>query len=173
MKKFFIIIILFTLASNVTLKSQEKYSRVLNLGLGLGYYGYLGGSIPVIHANYELDVARNFTLAPFISFYRYNSDYYWKGTSHYSVVVIPIGVKGSYYLDEFFLVNDKWDIYLGGSLGINISWENNYVGERKPYNRANNLYLDINIGAEYKVNSRIGIFLDLSSGVSTIGIALH
>ena len=29
--------------------SSEKYSGTLNLGLGIGYYGYVGHSLPVFH----------------------------------------------------------------------------------------------------------------------------
>lgn len=35
------------------------------------------------------------------------------------------------------------------------------------------LYLDGHIGAEYHISQKIGIFLDLSSGVSTFGLAIH
>jgi hypothetical protein len=157
-------------------KSQETYGRTLNLGIGLGYYGYLGGSTPVLHANYELDVAKNFTLAPFISFYSYNSNSYWTGENYYSVVVVPIGILGNFYFDQLFMINEKWDIYGGASLGFNIRserWDTDYRGERVLRNKADPVYLDIHVGAEYHINNRIGIFLDLSSGVSTFGVALH
>jgi len=35
------------------------------------------------------------------------------------------------------------------------------------------LFLNIHIGAEYHINKKVGVFLDLSSGVSTIGLAIH
>jgi len=53
--------------------SSEKFGHTLNIGLGIGgyagYYGYVGQSIPVLHLDYEFDVLRNFTLAPFINYY--------------------------------------------------------------------------------------------------------
>jgi hypothetical protein len=35
------------------------------------------------------------------------------------------------------------------------------------------LFLDLHLGAEYHLNNRVGLFLDLSTGVSTIGLAIH
>jgi hypothetical protein len=54
---------LLLIAINFTGISQtqtgEKYGKTLNLGVGIGYYRYIGNSTPVFHANLELDVARN------------------------------------------------------------------------------------------------------------------
>jgi len=166
--------------------AQEKYGNTLNLGLGIGgysgYHSYVGRTLPVLHINYEIDVVKNFTLAPFLSFYTYSNQYYWGNKNHpdryytYRETVIPIGVKGSYYFDELLGANDKWDFYLAGSLGfaiVNTNWENGYEGNRDYYRRGGSLYLDLHIGAEYHFNNRLGAFLDLSTGVSTIGLAFH
>jgi len=151
----------------------EQYGRTLNLSVGVGgysgFFGYVGHSMPVLLINYELNVAKNFTLAPFVSFYSYRN-------KHYRETVVPIGVKGTYYFDQLLRVNPKWDFYLAGSLGFamaNSTWDNDYVGDRNYSHRAKPLYLDIHAGAEYHINRRIGAFLDLSSSVSSIGIALH
>src|SRR4051812_23236376 len=77
--------------------AQEQYGKTLNLGLGIGYYGYVGRSLPVFHANYELNVAKDFTLAPFVTFYSFSNDYYWGNKNYpyryytYRETVIPIG----------------------------------------------------------------------------------
>ena len=81
MKKAILGLLLLFMAFTITSSAQnttmaEKYGKTLNLGLGIGYYGYVGGLIPVLHADYELDVARNFTLAPFINFYSYTNSYF-------------------------------------------------------------------------------------------------
>src|SRR5579872_6031814 len=79
--------------------SGEKYGRTLNLGLGIGYYGYVGHSMPVVHADFEFDVAKNFTLAPFITVYSYQNYYYWGNPNYpyrdysYRETVVPFGVK--------------------------------------------------------------------------------
>jgi hypothetical protein len=158
-------------------QAQETYGRTLNLGVGLGgysgYNGYVGHSIPVFNINYEIDVARNFTLAPFASFYTFSGHH---DSYRYHETVIPIGVKGAYYFDEILDANGKWDFYLAGSVGfaiVNSRWEEGYTGDRRHFNNRSNLFLDLHIGSEYHFNNKVGAFLDLSTGVSTIGLAFH
>lgn len=161
---------------------SEKYGNTLNVGLGVGYYGYIGYSIPVIHANYEFDVAKNLTLAPFITYYSYQKHYYWGNKNYpyrnysYRTTVIPIGVKATYYFDQLLKANSKWDFYLAGSLGFayrETTWENDYYGETYVEHGSSGLYLDGHIGTEYHCNKKLGIFLDLSTGISTFGLAVH
>ncbi len=162
--------------------AQENYGNTLNFGLGLGYYGYS----PTVHLDYEINVARNFTLAPSISFYSYHNDYYWGNHNypsryyHYTQTVIPIGLKGTYYFDDVLNASSKWDFYLAGSVGvaiINTRWDDGYYGERNVYRNTYRgttpLYLDAHIGTEYHINEKAGLFLDLSTGVSTFGVAIH
>jgi hypothetical protein len=163
--------------------SSETYGNTLNLGVGIGYYGYVGHSMPVLHADYELDVAHNFTLAPFITVFSYQNYYYWGNPNYpyknysYRQTVIPIGVKGSYYFDELLNAGSRWDFYLGASLGFAIrktTWETGYYGETTAVSHsASGLYLDGHIGTEFHMNNKAGLFLDLSSGISTFGLALH
>ncbi len=185
MKKSFLIILLI-LSGLGKSHAQESYGNTLNFGIGVGgysgYYGYVNRSMPVLHLNYEFNAAKNFTLAPFISFYTYTNTYWWGNNNRpyayytYRETVIPIGLKGTFYADQLLALNNKWDIYLAGSLGfalVEASWENGYDGDKNYYHRGSNLFLDIHIGAEYHFSKRIGGFVDLSSGVSTIGIAIH
>lgn len=163
--------------------AQEKYGSTLNLGVGIGgyggYYKYANRTLPVLNINYEFDVAKSFTLAPFVSFSTFSNNHYWGKNSQYYTyreTVIPIGVKGTYYFDDLLQANSKWDFYMAGSLGfavINSRWDDGYDGDREYYRRGNPLFLDLHIGTEYHFNNRIGAFLDLSTGVSTIGIAIH
>lgn len=160
----------------------EKYGRTLNLAAGVGYYGYIGGSAPVVHLNFEFDVAKNLTLAPFITYYSYQNYYYWGNPKYpyrdysYRTTVIPVGVKGTYYFDQLLRANSHWDFYLAGSIGFAIrktTWENGYYGETVIRQNSSGLYLDGHIGAEYHLNKRLGLFLDLSSGISTFGLGIH
>ena len=169
------------LIMGTNLSAQKKtysgnYGGALNLGLGIGgyggYYGYYTGTLPVFSINYEFDVAKNFTLAPFLTFVSYHN--YYKNNG-YRESIIPIGVKGSYYFDEILNANSNWDFYLAGSLGFSIvktSWEGSYRGDSN-YSTANPLFLDLHIGTEYHLSKKVGLFLDLSTGVSTIGLAIH
>lgn len=162
--------------------SGENFGNTLNLGLGVGYYGYIGHSIPVVHLNYEFGVANYFTLAPFVSVFSYRNNYYW-GNPHYPPrtysyreTVIPVGLKGSYYFDKIFSAGSKWDFYLAASLGFAIrktTWESGYYGDVNVHHRSSGLYLDAHIGSEYHFNSKLGMYLDLSSGISTVGLAFH
>lgn len=175
------------LVSGTTLSAQEpavveKFGNTLNLGGGIGYYGYVGHSMPVLHADFEISVARNFTLAPFITYYSYQSYYYWGNPKYpyrdysYRQTVMPVGIKGSYYFDQLLKANSNWDFYLAASLGFAIrktTWESGYYGETSVQHGASGLYLDGHIGAEYHLNHKLGLFLDISSGISTFGLAVH
>jgi hypothetical protein len=162
--------------------SPEKYGKTLNVGVGLGYYGYIGHPIPVMHADFEFDLVRNFTLAPFITCYSYQNYNYWGNQDYvyknyyYRETVIPMGVKGTYYFDQLFKAGPKWDFYAAVSVGFAIrqtTWESGYHGETVVRHNSSPLYLDAHIGAEYHLNTKAGLFLDLSTGISTFGLAMH
>jgi hypothetical protein len=162
--------------------SPEKYGRTLNLGAGIGYYGYVGYTTPVVHLDFEFDVAKNLTLAPFITYYSYRSHYYWGNPKYayrdysYRQTVVPVGVKGTYYFDQLLRAGSRWDFYLAGSIGFafrTTTWESGYYGETVVQNGASGLYLDVHIGTEYHLNRKLGLFLDLSSGISTFGLGIH
>lgn len=157
---------------------NEKYGKTLNLGLGVGYYGYIGHSMPVFHADFEIDVARSFTLSPFISLYTYRNEYYSNlgNRYYYHETVVPVGVKGTYYFDELLHASANWDFYVATSVGFAFSrtfWDNGYDGDKDAFRGVNPLFVDFHLGTEYHVNKKIGIFFDLSTGVSTIGVAIH
>ena len=193
MKKIIILTLLILSLVSINIYAQEKFSyekygNTFNLGLGIGgtygYYDYAGHSMPVFSANYEFDVAKYFTLAPFISFSSSRASYYWGDRNnnypyryyYYHETVVPIGVKGTYYFDKLLKSNNKWDFYLAGSLGfaiISTRWDDGYYGDRNYFRNASSLFLDLHAGTEYHVNKKIGVFLDLSTGVSTIGLAIH
>ncbi|MEJ8757211.1 hypothetical protein WG947_09410 [Pontibacter sp. H259] len=183
MKRLFTITltILFISFFQLNATAQEKHGSTLNLGVGIGgyggYYKYANRTLPVINVNYEFDVAKRFTLAPFISFSTFSNDYHDDNNNYtYRETVIPIGVKGTYYFDDLLQANSNWDFYLAGSLGfavINSRWDDGYDGDKNHYRRGNPLFLDLHVGTEYHFNNRVGAFLDLSTGVSTIGIAIH
>lgn len=186
MKKILSLSILLLTLFQTNVIAQESYGNTLNLGVGVGgnygYYRYAGSSIPVLHIDYEFDVAKNFTLAPFLNLHTFSRTQYWGNRNtpyrdyNYRETAFAIGGKGTYYFDEILKAGSKWDFYLAGSLGfvaVLSRWDNGYEGDKDIYRRSNPLYLDLHIGAEYHVNSKLGVFLDLSTGVSTIGIAIH
>jgi len=179
MKKITFTILLALLISGAGAFAQKSYSsgghgHTLNLGLGVGgYYGYynhVGHSLPVININYEFDVAKNFTLAPFVSIYSYRND-----KDYYRETILPIGVKGTYYLDDAFRAGPAWDFYIAGSLGFALrhaTWDDGHNGETY-YQDVSPLILDFHLGAEYHISNSVGLFLDLSTGVSTLGLSFR
>jgi hypothetical protein len=90
--------------------------------------------------------------------------------------VVPIGLKGTYYFDQLLNASSKWDFYLGLSLGVVIRktvWDDEYYGDKNIEHSRSATYLDGHIGAEYHINSKIGLQLDLSTGQSTVCLAIH
>jgi hypothetical protein len=163
---------------NASLMSQEKYGKTLNIGAGIGYYGV--GTSPALSVNYEFDVFKNFTLAPFITVWTDRRYTYWGDGLYpyrdysYRETVIPIGAKGTYYFDELFDAGDKWDFYAAASLGFairTVKWEAGYYGNRDV--SSSPLYGSLHIGSELHLNTKVGLFLDLSTGISTFGLAIH
>ena len=78
------------------------------------------------------------------------------------------------YFDQLLHAGSKWDFYGAGSLGFAVrsaSWESGYAGDK--YVSSSALYLDLHVGTEYHINQRMGMFLDLSTGASTIGLIIH
>lgn len=183
-----ILVAAYSQAEAQTTKSSEKFGSALNLGVGIGYSGYRGHTGAALMANYEFDVAPNFTLAPFVGYYSYTNSYYW-GNKHYPYrnytyreTAIPMGVKGAYYFDNLLKAGPKWDFYLGASVGFvlrNVVWEDGYYGDEYGYydNRgfrgSSPLYLNLHVGSEVHLSEKLGLFLDLSTGMSTLGLAIH
>jgi hypothetical protein len=161
------ILLVFTLYMNSY--AEEKYGNKLNVGFGIGYAGYYS-SESVVQLNYEFYAGRNFTLAPFITFYTYHYGYhtYWE-------TIVPIGVKGYYYFDQLLNAGSKWDFYGAGSLGLavikNRAWDNGFTGDRTIYSDPYPVYLDLHAGARYHLSNKVGLYLDLSTGISTFGLS--
>jgi hypothetical protein len=182
MKKLHLLLLPVLLFCALEGRSQENYGNTLNLGAGIGYYGYIGHPVPNLNLNYEFDLPGDFTLAPFIGFYTYTNSQYWGDPYQpyryytYRETVVPVGLKLAYYFDELFQAGPKWDFYAAASAGFavrSVSWEDNYDGNRTLSNDASPLYLNLHIGARYDFTPRTGIFLDLSTGVSSVGLSFH
>lgn len=169
MKRIITLSIIFFVITQLNSFAGEKYGHKLNVGVGIGYTDYYS-SESVINLNYEFDVGNDFTLAPFITFYTYHYGYHT-----YRETVVPIGVKGYYYFDRLLKASSKWDFYGAGSLGLAVirdrSWDSGFNGNRSDYGEIYPLYLDLHIGARYYLSNKVGLFLDLSTGVSTLGLS--
>jgi len=183
MKKMIFVTLLLTSLYNskVSAQSARSHGGNLNLGVGFGYYNYVGRPAPALILNYEIDVAENFTLAPFIGFYSYSNNYYWGNKNYpdryytYRETAVPVGLKGAYYFDNALNAGSKWDFYLAASLGFtfqSVTWETGYYGDKHNVQEASPLFLAGHIGTRYHFTPKAGIFLDLSTGLSTFGLSL-
>lgn len=156
----------------------EHFGHTLNIGLGPGYFGASLMRSPYFTVNYEVEVLRNFTLAPFVGFATYRSNEILYGARYYSYrgTIMPLGVKAIYYFDEVIELPWRWDLYAGASLGYTIAskrWEPGYTGVSGSLPGISSVFAAIHVGAEYHVSDVTGIFLDLSNNVTTAGVGIH
>lgn len=148
---------------------SETYGNTLNVGLGLNYGSY-SSLVPAFSINYEFDInkAPGLTIAPFISFYSYSGAYYYHS-------MIPIGAKGTYYFDALLNAPPRWDFYGALSLGFvinNVDYDYYYYGPRN-IERRGPMFASLHAGAQYNFSQRFGLYLDLSTGMSTLGAAFR
>lgn len=184
MQKIFLIIFLLITSGGVNAQDKyeisERYGRTLNIGAGIGYYGYTHNPLPVALINYEIGIINHFTLAPFAGLYSYRNNQYGFNTNpngySYRETVAPLGIKASYYLDRLLRAGRKWDFYGAASVAYmlrNVAWDTDYYGSRNVYQSSGAFYADVHIGTEYHFTGNTGLFLDISTGVSSAGLAIH
>lgn len=89
---------LLLLSLQQNLLAQETYGKTFNIGLGLGYYGV--GSAPALHLNYEFDVFKNFTLAPFITLQSRRTYYYDYDKVREDIEITIIGKPISHWVQK-------------------------------------------------------------------------
>lgn len=123
--------------------AQENHGDALNAFVKFGSDSRIG-------ANYEIQIAKNLTVAP--------------------EVIIPfdfgyfvLGARADYYFDSLLKLPAAWDIYAGVDTGIIVSGDDSF---------------DFNVhgGVEYKFNDNWGILGEFGGGTSTtggIGVAYH
>ena len=149
----------------------EKYGKTINIGIGsgIGNYGYAFYKTPAVHLDYEIDIIPTLTLAPFVLLYQFRNNVYHES-------VIPVGLKATCYFDQIVKAHARWDFYLAGSLGYAIRktvWENGFTPDPNTSYGPGALYLVLSIGTEYHITKKLGAYIDLSNGISTIGLSIH
>lgn len=173
MKKLFAIIILLSalVVSQQAFAQYKKGDKLLNAGIGLG--AYYGGGVP-IGASLEFGVTDEISVGPMIDFYSWGYNF---GGYKWRYTFVPIGVRGSYHVNELLnLDNDKLDLYGGLGLGYYISKYSDNSGYVGSYNNAygSRVFLNAHVGGRYYFKPNLGGFAELGYGVSTLklGIAL-
>ncbi|MBL7932254.1 MAG: hypothetical protein JNL60_10140, partial [Bacteroidia bacterium] len=69
-----------------------------------------------------------------------------------------------------------WDFYASGSLGYIFrkrTWEAGYTGRKDIEPGTGPMFLDLHLGAEYHLTKVLGLQLDVSTGMTTLGLAFH
>lgn len=150
---------------------SEKYGKTFNIGIGsgIGNYGYAFYKTPAVHLDYEIDIIPTLTVAPFVLLYQFRNNAYHER-------VIPVGLKATCYFDQILKAHTHWDFYLAGSLGYAIRetvWESGFAPDPNTHYGPGALYLVLSIGSEYHITKKLGAFIDLSNGISTIGLSIH
>lgn len=141
----------------------EKGDKLLNLGIGLGYY-YGGGGIPLI-ASLEFAVNEVITIGPYFGYTSRGYSGGWRYT------FIDFGVRGSYHFSELFQIdNEQVDIYGGANLGYAIS-SYSYDG----FGGDNDLYpsrvqFGLHAGARYFFSNSVAGYGELGFGLAPLAL---
>jgi len=166
MKKFNV---LFLLAAGLLIGTQsfgqlaiDKGTKLINLGIGLGGYGYYsGGGGLGLNAAADFGVAKNITVGGVAGYRSYGS----VGTYKYNS--FDIGARASYHFNELLqLSTDKVDLYAG--LGLSY-FSFSYGGYLDSYGT---VYVPGHIGGRYFFSEKVGGFAELGSSLATLKLGV-
>ncbi len=183
MKKIFIVLLIFLTKCGINslaleISNPEEYGKILNLSAGIGYCSYMGNLRPVAHIDYEFEMSEYFTIAPFMNIHSNSRLYCWSRKNYQYLfnnnkeIIIPLGVKGSYYFGKLLGIGSDWDFYAGGSVVFAMINSSSF-GEKTVYHAASPIYFDMHMGAKYRLNYETSLFLDISSGISAFGLSVN
>ena len=176
---FFIAIGNFCVAQN---KLPEQFGSTLNLGPILNYGLNSNANLLYFHVEYEIDLVKNLTIAPFVNFSNITRNNYFNELNspnkinYYSQPIMPVGIKFTYYLDPIVNLHPKWDLFMGGSTGFAIRKIANKTSGLNSNQSINNgssgLMFNLHLGTEYHFSKRGGVFLDVSRRTFSLGLAV-
>lgn len=129
------------------LTAQEKYGNTLNTFVKFG-------DNSAIAANYEIQVAKDITIAPM-------GRIWFSGKN-----TLSLGGRGDFYFDRLFGLAEPWDIWAGADAGFVVSGDNN----------KDNFNLNLHAGIEYKFSSLFGLIAEFGGGSTAsggLGMAFH
>jgi len=129
MKKSTLLLFFILFISSVGLYGQAR--KELNFGL--------------IGVNYEIPIHKNITIAPGVG-------------TNFELDWLNLGVKGNYYFDNLFGLNDPdWDVYGGANLGYSI-----YMGDNDT--KDSDIDFGLQVGARWFWNDKWGLYLEIAGG---------
>ncbi|MFD2573738.1 hypothetical protein ACFSUS_24070 [Spirosoma soli] len=142
----------------------DKGTKFLNLGIGVGGYGYFSGSGIGLNAGLDAGIIKNVTVGGLVGYRSYGS----------GVNSFDLGVRGSYHFNELLqLGTDKADLYAGVGLSYyRISYGDYYAGIPGFSNSYNTVYFLGHIGGRYFFTDKIGGFAELGSSLATLKLGV-
>ncbi|MGF7216648.1 hypothetical protein GGR92_002815 [Spirosoma lacussanchae] len=142
----------------------DKGTKFVNLGIGVGGYGYFNGSGIGLNAGLDVGIMKNITVGGVLGYRSYGS----------GVNSFDIGARGSYHFNELLsLSTDKADLYAGLGLSFyRLSYGDTYlrsVGIDPTYTT---VYVPIHIGGRYFFTESLGGFAELGSSLATLKLGV-
>ncbi len=139
----------------------DKGTKFINLGIGVGGYGYYTGGGIGLNASADFGVAKNITVGGVVGYKSYGS------VASYNYHSFDIGARGSYHFNELLnLSTDKADLYAGIGLSY---YSFSYGGYLDNYG---SVYLPIHLGGRYFFSEKLGGFAELGSSLATLKLGL-
>lgn len=165
MKKFHfaILLVIGLLASSQSFAQMaiDKGTKFINLGIGVGGYGYYTGGGVGFNASADFGVTKNITVGAVAGYKSYGS------IASYNYNSFDIGARGSYHFNELLsLGTDKADLYAG--LGLSY-YSFSYGGYLDNYGT---VYVPIHIGGRYFFSENVGGFAELGSSLATLKLGV-
>lgn len=169
MKKFNFSVLLFALVLMASTHSfaqlaVDKGTKFVNLGIGVGGYGYFNGSGLGLNAAADFGVAKNITVGGVLGYRGYGS----------GVNSFDIGARGSYHFNEILnLTTDKADLYAG--IGISyyrLSYGDTYLRSVGISDTYSTTYVPIHIGGRYFFTENLGGFAEFGSSLATLKLGV-
>ncbi len=177
--------------------NELRYANRLNIGFGYNYYAGIPFIINYELSNKALGMAEDpleayqmgLTFAPQVGFYRYSNWYPSPAAAYsnynYTVNNLFFGVKLHAYIDRVIDLPKNLDLYFAVAPQFmirRVTWDypSNVPGIYQPNNKwlanrrgRNTFALPIHIGAEYKLNRNIGVWGDIGTMMSTVGLSFR
>lgn len=142
----------------------DKGTKFINLGIGVGGYGYFTGSGLGLNAGLDVGIIKNITVGGVIGYRTYGS----------GVNSFDIGARGSYHFNELLnLATDKADLYAGIGLSYyRLSYGDTYLRSIGVGDSYSQIYVPIHLGGRYFFTDNIGGFVELGSSLATLKLGV-
>ena len=149
---------------------QLKGTNFVNVGVGIGTYGFSGtGRLPIV-ATIEHGFSDKISAGVYGGFIQRNYD----GNLKYSYKVF--GVKGSYHFnDALNIANPNVDVYGGAALyyrSFTLKYKDSENPEYSGKSTGGDLGIGIFAGGRYLFAKNAGVFAEIGYGISPLQVGL-